>query len=172
MLPGGSGGGHEENHGRLAPGPVALPSVFLFFLLVQFQVPRLCASLTPIVQRLVGPAQRCSRGSPSCALGFLHDVLDRPPLTYRQFHRRPLPIEATQQLIEINTNMLQYCARRLRKVTSAGWTSPLKFQVAQVTATLLPLLKQLAQQCDLRAALSGRFPNDGLAERFELSSLQ
>ena len=52
--------------------------------------PRLCAFLTAIVQCLVGPAQRCSRRSPSCAHGFLHDVLDRPPFTYRQFYRRPL----------------------------------------------------------------------------------
>jgi outer membrane protein TolC len=37
---------------------------------------------------------------------------------------------------------------------------------------LPPLLKQLAQQRDLLAALSGGFPNQDLTEKFELSSLQ
>ena len=45
-------------------------------------------------------------------------------------------------------------------------------QLAQVTATLPPLLKQLAQQRDFLVALSGGFPSDDLAEKFELSSLQ
>ena len=42
----------------------------------------------------------------------------------------------------------------------------------QVAATLPPLLKQLAQQRDVLAVLSGRSPNQELTERFELSSLQ
>jgi len=37
---------------------------------------------------------------------------------------------------------------------------------------LPPLLKQLAQQRDLLAALTGRFPSEELHETFELSSLQ
>jgi NodT family efflux transporter outer membrane factor (OMF) lipoprotein len=45
-------------------------------------------------------------------------------------------------------------------------------QLAQVTAALPPLLKQLAQQRDLLAALSGSFPSQGPAEEFDLSSLQ
>jgi NodT family efflux transporter outer membrane factor (OMF) lipoprotein len=45
-------------------------------------------------------------------------------------------------------------------------------QLAQVTATLPPLLKQLAQQRDLLAVLSGGFPEQDLPEKFELSSLQ
>jgi outer membrane protein TolC len=40
------------------------------------------------------------------------------------------------------------------------------------SATLPPLLKQLAQQRDLLAVLAGGFPNQDLAEKFELSSLQ
>ena len=45
-------------------------------------------------------------------------------------------------------------------------------QLAQVEATLPPLLKQLAQQRDLLAALAGGFPDKDLPEEFELSSLQ
>ncbi|MGD1081944.1 MAG: efflux transporter outer membrane subunit [Candidatus Sulfotelmatobacter sp.] len=82
-------------------------------------------------------------------------------------------IEATRQLIEINTNMLQV----LRKQFEKGYVGRLdvaaqESQLAQVTATLPPLLKQLTQQRDLLAALSGGFPSDELAEKFELASLQ
>jgi NodT family efflux transporter outer membrane factor (OMF) lipoprotein len=44
--------------------------------------------------------------------------------------------------------------------------------LAQVLATLPPLVKQLAQQRDLLAALSGGFPSEGPAEKFELSGLK
>ena len=59
-------------------------------------------------------------------------------------------IDATHQLIEINTNMLDV----LRKQFEKGYVGRLdvaaqESQLAQVTATLPPLLKQLAQQRDL-----------------------
>lgn len=82
-------------------------------------------------------------------------------------------IAATQRLITINSNMLQI----LRNQFAKGYVSRLdvaaqESQLAQVAATLPPLQKQLAQQRDLLAALSGGFPNQELAEKFELSSLQ
>lgn len=82
-------------------------------------------------------------------------------------------IDATRQLIEINTNMLQILRTQFEK----GYVSRLDIaaqesQLAQVSATLPPLLKQLAQQRDLLAALSGGFPTEEPAEKFELSSLQ
>jgi NodT family efflux transporter outer membrane factor (OMF) lipoprotein len=81
-------------------------------------------------------------------------------------------IAATYQLIEINTNML----RVLRMQFSKGYASRLdvaaqESQLAQTIATLAPLVKQLAQQRDLLAALSGGFPSEGPPEKFELSSL-
>jgi len=82
-------------------------------------------------------------------------------------------IDATNQLIEINTNMLHV----LQKQFIAGYVGRLdvaaqEAQLAQVAATLPPLLKQLAQQRDLLAVLSGGFPNEDLGEKFELSGLQ
>ena len=82
-------------------------------------------------------------------------------------------IDATHELITINTNMLQI----LRNQYAKGYVSELdvaaqESQLAQVAATLPPLLKQLAQERDLLAVLSGGFPNQDLSERFELSSLQ
>ncbi len=82
-------------------------------------------------------------------------------------------IAASHQLIAINSNMVQI----LHKQFAKGYISRIEVaaqesQLAQVTATLPPLLKQLAQQRDLLAALSGGFPSQSLAEEFELSSLQ
>ena len=82
-------------------------------------------------------------------------------------------IDATHELITINASMLDI----LRKQFEKGYVSRLdvaaqEAQLAQVQATLPPLLKQLAQQRDLLSALSGAFPNQDLPERFDLSSLQ
>ncbi len=82
-------------------------------------------------------------------------------------------IAATQELITINTDMLKV----LRDQFAHGYVSRLdvaaqEAQLAQVTATLPPLQKQLAQQRDLLAALAGGFPSQDVPEKFELSSLQ
>jgi len=82
-------------------------------------------------------------------------------------------IDATYELIRINMNMLEI----LRSQYAKGYASELdvaaqESQLAQVAATLPPLLKQLAQQRDLLAVLAGGFPNKDMAEKFELSTLQ
>ena len=82
-------------------------------------------------------------------------------------------IGATRELITINTNMLEI----LRTQFAKGYVGRLdvaaqESQLAQVMATLPPLLKQLAQQRDLLAVLSGGFPNQDLTEKFELANLQ
>jgi NodT family efflux transporter outer membrane factor (OMF) lipoprotein len=82
-------------------------------------------------------------------------------------------IDATNELIKINTNMLDV----LRKQFEKGYVGRLdvaaqEAALAQIVSTLPPLLKQLAQQRDLLTVLAGGFPNEDLAEKFELSSLQ
>jgi NodT family efflux transporter outer membrane factor (OMF) lipoprotein len=82
-------------------------------------------------------------------------------------------IDGTRELITINTNMLEI----LRTQFASGYVGRLdvaaqESQLAQVAATLPPLLKQLAQQRDSLASLSGGFPNQNLPEKFELASLQ
>jgi len=82
-------------------------------------------------------------------------------------------IAATKELMMINSNMLQI----LRNQFAKGYVSRLdvaaqESQLAQVTATLPPLVKQLGQQRDLLAALAGDFPSQGPSETFELVSLQ
>ena len=82
-------------------------------------------------------------------------------------------IDATRQLVDLNSNMVQI----LQYQYSKGYAGRLdvvaqESQLAQVIATLPPLLKQSAQLRDLLAVLAGRFPNQAPAEKFELSSLQ
>jgi NodT family efflux transporter outer membrane factor (OMF) lipoprotein len=82
-------------------------------------------------------------------------------------------IDATRQLIAINTAMLQILGERYAQ----GYVAQLEVaaqesQLAQVTATLPPLQKQLAQQRDLLTELSGGFPSTELSAEFEFSSLQ
>lgn len=84
-----------------------------------------------------------------------------------------LQIDATRELIASNTNMVQILQYQFAK----GYASRLdvaaqESQLAQTTATLPPLLKQLSQLRDLLAVLAGQFPNQAPAEHFELSSLQ
>jgi NodT family efflux transporter outer membrane factor (OMF) lipoprotein len=82
-------------------------------------------------------------------------------------------VDATRQLITLNTDMLKVVQDQF----SRGYASKLDLaaqqsQLAQTTAALPPLLKQLAQQRDLLAVLAGRFPNQAPADKFTLASLQ
>jgi NodT family efflux transporter outer membrane factor (OMF) lipoprotein len=82
-------------------------------------------------------------------------------------------MKATEELITINTEMLKI----IREQHAKGYASELdvaaqESQLAQVVATMPPLLKQLAQQRDALAVLAGGFPQKDFAEKFELSSLQ
>jgi NodT family efflux transporter outer membrane factor (OMF) lipoprotein len=82
-------------------------------------------------------------------------------------------VDATRQLIDISTSMLKI----LREQYAKGYADELdvaaqEAQLAQLAATLPPLLKQLAQQRDQLTVLAGGFPSQDLAEKFELSSLQ
>jgi NodT family efflux transporter outer membrane factor (OMF) lipoprotein len=81
-------------------------------------------------------------------------------------------IDATRQLIDLNSNMVEILQYQLTK----GYASRLDLiaqesQLAQVIATLPPLVKQSAQLRDQLAVLAGRFPNQSPAEKFELASL-
>jgi NodT family efflux transporter outer membrane factor (OMF) lipoprotein len=81
-------------------------------------------------------------------------------------------IDATRELIDINTKMIEV----LRLQVSKGYAGGLDLaaqesQLAQTRAALPPLLKQSAQQHDLIAVLTGRFPTQTPETRFTLESL-
>ena len=82
-------------------------------------------------------------------------------------------VDATRQLIDIDTRSLEI----LRYQFAKGYASRLdvaaqETQLAQLAAALPPLAKQLAQQRDLVAALTGRYPSQGADATFDLASLQ
>jgi NodT family efflux transporter outer membrane factor (OMF) lipoprotein len=82
-------------------------------------------------------------------------------------------IVATQQIIKIERDVLGL----LREQRKAGQIAELdvvaqEAALAQVEQTLPPLQKQLAQQRDLLAALTGGFPSDRILEKFELAALR
>ena len=82
-------------------------------------------------------------------------------------------VDATRQLVDINTHMLKILQYQLSK----GYVGRLdvaaqESQLAQVVTTLPPLIKQLAQQKDLLAVLVGQFPNQAPAGQFDLATLQ
>jgi NodT family efflux transporter outer membrane factor (OMF) lipoprotein len=82
-------------------------------------------------------------------------------------------IDATRELLTVNTDMVKI----LRDQFARGYASRLdvaaqESQLAQVAAAMPPLLKQLAQQRDLLAALVGELPDREMPETFELSNFQ
>jgi NodT family efflux transporter outer membrane factor (OMF) lipoprotein len=81
-------------------------------------------------------------------------------------------IDATRQIIDIDGKMIEV----LRLQVSKGYAGGLDLaaqesQLAQAKAALPPLLKQSAQQHDLIATLTGRFPVEVPETRFTLESL-
>jgi NodT family efflux transporter outer membrane factor (OMF) lipoprotein len=82
-------------------------------------------------------------------------------------------IDATRRLVGISSNMLKILKYQFDKGYASGIdVAAQESQLAQVAATLPPLLKQQAQLQDSLAVLAGRFPNQASTEKFELSSLQ
>jgi NodT family efflux transporter outer membrane factor (OMF) lipoprotein len=82
-------------------------------------------------------------------------------------------IEVTREVIDVNAHMLEILQYQFAK----GYVGRLEVaaqesQLAQVAATLPPLLKQSAQTRDQLAVLTGHFPSEAPAEDFVLSSLQ
>jgi len=82
-------------------------------------------------------------------------------------------IRTTRELIAADEKSLDI----LRQQEARGYATRLdvsaqEAQVAQANAALPPLLKQLVQQRDLLATLSGALASEGLPEQFELSQLK
>ncbi|MBS0331475.1 MAG: efflux transporter outer membrane subunit [Proteobacteria bacterium] len=81
-------------------------------------------------------------------------------------------VEATRELIDLQTRSVEVLRLQLAKGYASGLDlAAQENQLAQLKAALPPLLKQAAQQHDLIAALTGRFPVEAPATRFTLDSL-
>ncbi len=79
-------------------------------------------------------------------------------------------IDTTNQLIQINTSMVDTLKRQFDKgAVTRGDLAVQEAALAQVKATLPPLRKALAQQRDLITALSGGFPSEEQQPTFRLT---
>ena len=82
-------------------------------------------------------------------------------------------IDATNQLITINTQMLDILRRQLDTgYANRSDVAAQEASLAQVKATLPPLRKALAQQRDLLAALAGAYTSEGPRQTFRLADFQ
>ena len=83
-------------------------------------------------------------------------------------------IDVTRQLIDGNSSALQILRYQFAKGYASGLdVAAQESQLAQVAATLPPLLKQLAQARDQLAVLTGQFPSQMPTQAFiDLSRLQ
>ncbi|WP_081804504.1 efflux transporter outer membrane subunit [Dyella jiangningensis] len=82
-------------------------------------------------------------------------------------------VDATRELVDINTHMVKILRDQFAKGYAGGPDlAAQEAQLAQVNATLPPLLKQLAQQRDLLAVLVGKYPSQAPDLSFDLSKLQ
>jgi NodT family efflux transporter outer membrane factor (OMF) lipoprotein len=82
-------------------------------------------------------------------------------------------IDATNELISINTKMLDILRRQLNAgYENRGDVAAQEAALAQVKATLPPLRKALQQQHDLLAALAGGYPSEGPRRPFRLADFR
>ncbi|MGZ3402825.1 MAG: efflux transporter outer membrane subunit [Phenylobacterium sp.] len=81
-------------------------------------------------------------------------------------------IDATRQLIDIDTKVVETLKYQQQKGYASGLDlAAQQAALAQVAATLPPLLKQSVQQHDLIAVLAGRYPGQTPSPKFDLASL-
>jgi NodT family efflux transporter outer membrane factor (OMF) lipoprotein len=81
-------------------------------------------------------------------------------------------IEATDELISINTKMLDIMQRQLKEgYANRNDVAVQEAALAQIKATLPPLRKALAQERDLLTALVGTYPTAEPREKFRLADL-
>ncbi len=82
-------------------------------------------------------------------------------------------IDATHELVDLNAKMVEILKYQFAQGYAGGLDlAAQEAQLAQINATLPPLLKQLDQQHDLIAVLAGGFPAEAPPEKFDLASLQ
>jgi NodT family efflux transporter outer membrane factor (OMF) lipoprotein len=81
-------------------------------------------------------------------------------------------VDTTRQLIDVSSNMIDIVKYQYSKGYASGVdVVAQEAQLAQMNATLPPLVKQLAQQDDLLAVLAGDFPGQQKSPAFDLTNL-
>jgi len=161
----------QRQSGQLAPTPNA--NIFLFNLFT----PEVNVSYVPDVfglnRRTVESLQAQAESVRFQMIATYNTLTANVVVTAIQQGSVQLQIEATRELIDINTHSLEILRYQFAKGYANGLdVAAQESQLAQVAATLPPLLKQAAQLRDLMAVLAGEFPSQPPAENFQLTSLQ
>ncbi len=161
----------QRQSGQLAPIPNA--NVFLFNLFT----PEVSVSYVPDVfglnRRTVESLQAQAEAVRFQMIATYNTLTANVVVTAIQQGSVQLQIEATHQLIDINTHTLEILRYQFAKGYANGLdVAAQEAQLAQIAATLPPLVKQAAQLRDLMATLAGEFPSQAPAGTFELTSLQ
>jgi NodT family efflux transporter outer membrane factor (OMF) lipoprotein len=161
----------QHQSGEIAPTPNS--NIFLYNLFT----PEVSVSYVPDVfglnRRSVESLRAQQQEARFQMIATYNTLTSNVVVTAIQESSLQLQVEATRELIDVNSNILKI----LQYQFSKGYASRLdvaaqESQLAQVAATLPPLVKQLAQLHDLMAVLVGRFPSQVPAGTLELASLQ
>jgi len=161
----------QRESGQLAPTPNA--NIFLFNLFT----PEVSVSYVPDVfglnHRTVESLQAQAEAVRFQMLATYNTLVANVVVTAIQQGSVQLQIEATHELIDINSHILEILRYQFAKGYASGLdVAAQESQLAQVAATLPPLRKQAAQLRDLMAVLAGEFPSQPPAGSFALASLQ
>jgi NodT family efflux transporter outer membrane factor (OMF) lipoprotein len=161
----------QRQSGELAPVPNSNATLFNLF------TPQVTVSYVPDVfglnRRTVESLEAQRQAARFQMIATYNTLTSNVVVTAIQLGSVQMQIEATHELIDINTNILKILRYQLSKGYASGVdVAAQESQLAQVAATLPPLRKQAAQLRDLLAVLAGRFPSESPAGQFELASLQ
>jgi NodT family efflux transporter outer membrane factor (OMF) lipoprotein len=161
----------QRQAGTISPTPSS--NVFLYNLFT----PEVSVSYTPDVfglnRRTVESLQAEAQGMRFQMIATYNTLTSNVVVAAIQDASLRAQIAVTRQLIGVGSSMTE----TVRYQFAHGYASGLdvaaqEAQLAQIEATLPPLLKQAAAQRDLLAVLGGQFPSQAPAETFELTSLQ
>jgi NodT family efflux transporter outer membrane factor (OMF) lipoprotein len=161
----------QKQPGTLAPVPSNNALLYNLF------TPQLNIAYVPDVfglnRRTVESLQAQAEGVRFQMLATYTTLTSNVVVTAIQVTATDAQVDATRQLIALNSHGLEILNYQLRKGYASGVdVAAQESQLAQVAATLPPLIRQSEQLHHQLAVLIGRFPSETPVGAFELSSLQ
>lgn len=164
-------GSRQRQPGTLAPVPNSNEDLYNLF------TPQVSISYSPdlfgLNRRTVESLEAQEQGARFQMIAAWTTLTCNVVVTAVQVAALSAQVDATRQLVDVNTQMLKI----LRYQYDKGYASQIDLaaqetQLAQVSATLPPLVKQLEQERHLLAVLVGEFPADAPDGMLQLSDLQ
>jgi NodT family efflux transporter outer membrane factor (OMF) lipoprotein len=161
----------QDPYNALAPVPATNASLYNLF------TPQVSVSYTPDVfglnRRTVEALQAQEQGARYQLAAAYTTLVNNVVATAIQQAAVQAQINATRQMIDANTQMVQILQDQLAKGYASGLDlAAQQSQLAQLAATLPTLLKQKVQIDDQLAVLAGKFPAAAPAQHFDLATLQ